>query len=287
MMVKAALEKIEPGFGSSFSYRKFTGHASKPTWHWHPEFEIVYISNGSGKRHVGNHISYYDKGDLIFLGPNMPHFGFVDNIHEEHVEIVVQMREDFLGKQFWSQPEMFNMHLLFERAKQGLSFSGTVKKRVGSILQEMEQLPNFERLLALLKALHLLANSEEYKSLNVTGLAVEVNAQDQYRMRKIYNFVGDNYQRAIPLEEIAGEINMTVPAFCRYFRKLTRKTFTKFVNEFRIAHASKLLAEEHLSIAEICFESGFNNLSHFNKQFRLITGKSPSAYRKTLKKFLQ
>ena len=131
--MKASLEKIEPGFGSSFTIRKFTDvqYHSKPHWHFHPEYEIVYISNGRGKRHIGDHISYYEDGDLIFLGPDLPHFGFTEELYEKHVEIVLQMKEDFLGNDFLSRPEMLRIQQLFSRSKQGLSFFGETKKKIG------------------------------------------------------------------------------------------------------------------------------------------------------------
>jgi len=288
--MKAALEKIEPGFGSSFLVRKWNGHAatSKPKWHFHPEYEIVFVSNGSGKRHIGNHISYYKGGDLILLGPNLPHFGFVDHIKEEHVEVVVQMKSDFLGEQFWTKPEMIAIQQLFDKSRRGLSFSGSIKKEIGERLVALTEIDNnFEKLIELLKILQDLAKSDEYEMLNVGGFSLEVNTQDHQRMRTIYSYTSENFQRQIPLSEIASLVNMTVPAFCRYFRKLTHKTFTKFVNEYRVAHACKLLSEDHLSISEVCFESGFNNFSHFNKQFKELTGKSPSAYRKEQRKLVE
>lgn len=287
--MRAKLEKINPGFGSSFSIRKFNhrGIIRKPHWHFHPEYEIVFISNGSGKRHVGDHISTYEHGDLIFLGPDLPHFGFTDDLFEDHTEIVVQMKEDFLGKEFFSRPEMYNIFRLFERSKQGISFNGETKRRIGERLIEMVEMDNFERLISLLTILEELANAEDYILMNANGYAFEVNAQDQDRMQMIHEYVEGNYQDQISLEEVSKLINMTVPAFCRYFKKLTQKTFTQFVNELRVAHACRLLSDEHLSIASVSFESGFNNLSHFNKQFKSIAGLSPREYRKHLKKVVR
>lgn len=286
--MKATLEKIEPVFGNSFTIRKFTdiNYLGKPYWHFHPEYEIVYISNGRGKRHIGDHVSFYENGDLIFLGPNMPHFGFSEELYDEHVEIVVQMREDFLGGEFLSKPEMVAIKHLFERSRQGVTFHGETKHRIGERLVQLVEYNGFDRLLNLLSILQSLAHSGEYTLLNAGSFAVEVNAQDHERMRSIYEFVGANFQRLIPLDEIAHEINMTVPAFCRYFKKLTNKTFTHFVNEFRIAHACRMLSDEHLSISAVSYESGFNNLSHFNKLFRQITGLSPRDYRRSLRKLV-
>ncbi len=286
--MKATLEKINPGFGSSFTFRKFTDVkiCATPHWHFHPEYEIVYISNGKGKRHIGNHISYYEDGDLIFLGPNLPHFGFCNEMDEEHMEFVVQMNEDFLGKDFLNRPELMEVKQIMERSKKGLSFSHDTQKKIGEHLEAMVEMDTFDRLLELLKVLRMLARSTEYEVLNAEGIVMEVNSQDHNRMDTIFRFVQSNYHSSIPLEKIAGETNMTVPAFCRYFKKLTQKTFTQFVNEFRVAYACKLLSDDDMNIANISYESGFNNLSHFNKHFKITTGFSPSEYRKSLKKIV-
>ncbi len=285
--MKAALEKIEPVFGNSFTIRRFTDSNQKPFWHFHPEYEIVYISNGRGKRHIGDHISYYEDGDLIFLGPNLPHFAFTEELLEEHVEVVVQMKADFLGRDFFEKPEMLHIRQVFERSEQGLIFFGETKKRVGARLIRMVEMNNFDRLVELLLVLQDIATSQEYNILNVSNYALEVSAQDHDRMETVYSYVQENFQSEVSLEEVARRVNMTTPAFCRYFKRLTRKTFTEFVNEIRIAHACRLLGNEHLSISAVSFESGFNNLSHFNKQFRQITGVSPRDYRKSLKKVVQ
>lgn len=287
MTKRPTLEKIEPGFGSSFTIRQFShecGQANEnPYWHFHPEYEIVYITNGRGKRHVGHHISFFEDGDLIFLGPNLPHLSFTQDMQEDHQEIVVQLRGDFLGSQFMQRPEMRAIQLACERARSGLSFSGEVKKRVGRRLRQMVSQEPFERLMSLLWVLQELGTATEYQSLNADGLAFDVNAQDRVRMEKIYGFVQQHFRRNISLDEIAGEVNMTTPAFCRYFKKMTRRTFTQFVNEMRIAHACRLLAADDLTIAAVGFESGFNNLSHFNKQFRAVTEVTPRAYRQNLR----
>lgn len=284
--MKAKLEKIEPGFGSSFTLRAFhrIDFRDKAFWHFHPEYEIVYISSGKGKRHIGNHISYYEDGDLIFLGPNLPHFGFTEQMSGEHMEVVLQMKEDFLGKDFFTRPEMSHIQKLFERSKQGISFSQNIREKVGPDLLAMLDLKGFDRLLALLELLHFLSQTEDYTNLNAKNFSFEVNSQDYPRIQTVYDYVDSNYKDQISLDDIAQKVNMTPPAFSRYFKKLTGKTFIQFVNEYRIAHASKHLIEEDKSIAEISFESGFNNISHFNKQFKLITGVTPRVYRQNLKK---
>jgi len=279
--MKAKLEKIDPVFGSSFTLRNFKGiRSNRAEWHFHPEYEIVFITNGRGKRHIANHISYFENGDLIFLGPHLPHFGFSEKIQEDHEEIVLQMKPDFLGESFFNLPELQAIRQLFERSHVGLSFHGETKALIGQKLFELVNLQGLDRLLGLLKMLQLLANSKEYNLLNIDQFSLEVESQHFDRMQEIYEYVGRHFQEEISLQGIADRVNMTPPAFCRFFKKLTAKTFTQFTNEMRVAHACRLLANEHLSISAVSFESGFNNLSHFNKQFRQITGHSPSEYRK-------
>jgi len=278
------LEKIEPDLGTSFAYRLFEEAAPKeaPTWHFHPELEIVYVASGSGKRHIGNHISYFSKGDLMLIGPNLPHYGFIDRLTNANKEVVIQMLDTFLGPSFFDIPEMAHISRLFERSRQGLSFKGDTKRQVGERLSDMYYMTPFERVTTLLQVLDVLAKSEEYKILNAETVPLIFNSQDGDRINHIYNYVRRHFQDEIPLSAVASEAALTVPAFCRYFKKHTQRTFTQFVNEYRIAHACKLLSEEYISIADLCFECGFNNFSHFNRVFKKVTGKSPSQYRKEL-----
>ncbi|MDX1407716.1 MAG: AraC family transcriptional regulator [Saprospiraceae bacterium] len=279
--MKPTLEKIDPIHGGSFFIRKFEQQFlfNDPVWHFHPEYEIVYVSNGRGKRHIGNHISHYYKGDLIMLGPNLPHFGFTQEQQKGHFEIVVQMREDFLGEDFLSRPEMLPIRQLFERARTGLAFQGETKRNVGRRLHALHDASPFKRLVGLLEVLHEMASSEEVESLNANGFTVNVTVEDETRIQQIYQYVQAHFKRHITLDEISEVANMTVPAFCRYFKKLTNQTFTRFVNEFRVAHATKLLVETDALITEVAHESGFNNISHFNKHFLKVTGLRPSEYR--------
>lgn len=280
--MKALLEKIEPSFGSSFAFRKFHNQFlfKDPVWHFHPEYEIVYVSNGQGKRHIGNHISYYKNGDLIFLGPNLPHFGFTIDTPAGHTEAVVQMRPDFLGEQFILKPEMQDIKRLLERSHSGLSFYGQTCHRVGRHLLELCEASPFEKLHGLLHVLNQLALSDEYEDLHANGFTVEVMVEDEERIQRVYKHVQTHYREEITLETVAREANLSIPAFCRFFKKLTNQTFTNFVNEFRVANACKLLQESDRLISDICLECGFQNLAHFNKQFRRITGKTPTGFKR-------
>lgn len=283
------LKKIVPSVGSSFYVKRFTQSktSSVPFWHFHPEIELVFIDHGTGKRHIGNHISYYNDGDLLLIGSNMPHYGFAGRLTENESEIIVQFLPDFLGEGFLDSVEINAINLLLQKSKQGLSFSGKTKERVGVLLTGLLKLKGFERLLQFLTILNTLAKSKDIETLNVSGVYVEVYTNEHDRMTLIYDYVSKNFTEQIELTKMAALVSMTVPAFCRYFKKVTNKTFTQYVNEYRIVHAQKLLSEEDSSIMEVCLSSGFNNVSHFNKQFKIHTQKSPRDYRKELIKVIQ
>lgn len=285
---KPALEQINPAFGSSFLVRQYNKSCGNnlANWHFHPEIELIFVRGGTGKRHIGRHLSYFNDGDLVLMGEYLPHYGFTDRLTGNSSETVVQFRNDFLGKEFFSIPEMNGVKQLLELSKKGLAFHGTTKEQVGAKIEQLAFNDQFGRLLGLISILQDLSMSNEYTVLNADGVAMAVDTKDNDRMNEIYSYIRANFKEHISLDEIADEVNMTVPAFCRYFKKISRKTFTKFVNEYRVVHASKLLAETSLQITEVSFESGFNNFSHFNKSFKEFTGKSPSAYRKEFKNII-
>ncbi|HAT66297.1 MAG TPA: AraC family transcriptional regulator, partial [Flavobacteriaceae bacterium] len=147
--------------------------------------------------------------------------------------------------------------------------------------------PMMDRLISFIKILQELSESKEYTILNVENVHLESRPQDTARMDTIYSFVSTHFTTPISLEDISNKVSMTEQAFSRYFKNKTGKTFTQFVNEYRLVHACKLLSEKHLSITDVCFESGFNNFSHFNKKFKEFTGKNPSQYRNELTKILE
>lgn len=283
------LEAIAPALGSSFSVTNFADQRKqdRAAWHFHPEIELVYVDQGSGKRHIGNHLSYYNEGDLILIGSNVPHFGFTDRLTGNSEEVVIQFKEDFLGPEFFEKPEMNQIKKLFKRGKQGIVFYGQTKEVIGKQMSALTQMTPLNRLTGLLNILEQLSLSDEYKLLNIDSVIIEAKPQDNNRLELLHDFVNREYTRHIPLAEAANMVSMTEQAFSRFFKKKTGKTFTQFVNEHRLVHASRLLAEEPMGITDICYDSGFNNFSHFNKLFKKFSGKSPSQYRNEIQKVLE
>lgn len=279
--IAPALELISNSYGSSFTYTKYAQKTNSKSHllHYHPEIEIVFVNGGAGKRQIGSHISYYTNGSLVMIGSNLPHCGFTDEKTGNKDEIVIHFKPDFLGNDFFSAPEMKKIQNLLNQAKSGIAFGGETKKRIGTKMDLMENKSPIERLVTLLSILDELESSEEYTILNADGFSLELQVQDNDRINVIFNYVKDHFQEPISVDEISNLVSMTTPSFCRYFKKISNKTFTEFVNEYRLVHASKLLAEKAISINEVCYESGFNNFSHFSKSFKQYTGKSASQYR--------
>ena len=275
-------EEVSPSLGSSFTIRKFNRQFSKnkSNWHAHPEFEIVYISNGDGNRHISNSLTSYQNGDLIIVGPNLPHYGFSENIMEEHTEVVIQLTEDFLGSHFLKNPEFEAIAALMDRSRNGISFRGSFKHQIGDKMIAMVDMEPLPRLLKLFEILNEMARSTNFRMLHAEQMDFNVDSVDGDRLRQISNFIKDRYQEPLVVADVAEEIGMTVPAFCRYFKKVTKKTFNQFLNEYRIGHARRMIRKSPFTLAAISLDCGFSNISNFNKQFKRITGETPSEFRK-------
>lgn len=284
-----SFEVISPTFGSSFAYTRYIEKANNKSdvWHYHPEIELVYVNGGSGKRQIGSHISYYTDGDLILIGGNLPHCGLTNEQTGNKNETVIQLLPDFLGTTFFKTIEMRNIQNLFNQSSVGIAFKGQTKEKIGAKIELMDTQNPFEKLLTLLSVLNELHESKDYTLLNANGFSLQTQVHDNDKINVIFNFVKDHFNEPISLEDMSNLVSMTEPSFCRFFKKITNKTFTAFVNEYRVVHACKLLAEKPISISEVSYESGFNNFSHFNKLFKEHTGKSASQYRNELRKIIE
>ncbi|HLK30255.1 MAG TPA: AraC family transcriptional regulator [Puia sp.] len=279
--MKIEYEIVQPDEGSSFRLLHTKTRAEDYAWqyHYHPEYEIACVLRGSGTRHIGNHFSSYENGDLIFLGPNMPHAGFGLNSHGPHEEIVIQVREDVLDESITSKPEMVYIKKLLENSKHGIYFSGATKKEVTSKLIRLLKLPPFERFLQFMSILQTMAVSNEYELINPSNDLSSIIKKHNARLQKIFTYMEKHFNEEIDIHAVASIANLSVPSFCNYFKKAMNTTFTDFVNQYRIQRACLLLQQEK-TIAEVCFECGFNNVAYFNKVFKNLTKKTPSEFKK-------
>jgi AraC-like DNA-binding protein len=288
--MKAQIESIKPDQSSSFRVLKTPHLENIFYWHVHPEYEIVYIEGTNGTRHIGDHISRYEGSDLAFIGPNIPHLNFDYGVKTDHEKIVVQLKEDFLGKDFLHAPELADVKRLFDAAKTGLVFKGKTKEIVGEKLKKLTVLNGFKQLAMLLEIFQTLAESTEkgplsidddfdVSKLDIQPLANNQAFKEQQRLKNIHNFVEQNYTQAIDFQEVIALSNLSNAAFCRYFKRMTKLTFTEYLNQYRINQAKQLLLQDH-SVTEACYACGFENLSYFNKSFKRWVGENPLGFKK-------
>ena len=277
--MKIIRENIAPDKGSSFKVLLTPGLNDTFLWHFHPEYEIVFVEGTSGTRHVGDHTSVYEGSDLVFIGPNIPHLNFDYGVRTECEQVIIQMKENFLGKDFLDIPEFASIKSLFEKSHYGLSFSGSTKQIVGDKLKELPKLDHFDQLMSLLQILRALASSDHVTVLNNSPAGNKSLQKEQMRMDSIYKYVETHFDQNPDVNFIAEQVNLTTAAFCRYFKKNTKMTFTDFVNQYRINQAKNYLLQDK-TISETCFAVGFESLSYFNKLFKKIEGENPSEFKK-------
>lgn len=253
--------------------------------HSHKNFELNLITSGAGRRIVGNHISSYDKGDLVLLGPNISHcWEILETEKDKDPEcIVTHFYENIISSDFFNIPELEPVVNLLKNAKNGIWFKGPKAAKVSTVLKRMASTEGLDSYIQLLKVFNLLLDIEEREYLTLPSSLPNSYDKDQDQINKVYEYVFQNMQEGIKLKEAASIVYMEPSSFCRYFKKKTNQTFMDYVKSVRIGIAAKLLAETDKQITQICFECGYNNLANFNHYFKVIMKKTPSEYRKSFK----
>ncbi|WP_153798999.1 AraC family transcriptional regulator [Foetidibacter luteolus] len=289
--MRPQLHKLPLISETSFLYNNWNcAYFDKP-WHFHEEYELVTIDKSSGTKFIGDKVGEFHEGELMLIGPRVPHF-FKNNAEyyrkngkREACSTFIHFTEDFLGRNFFEIPEMKLVHRLLDNSRLALEIRGNVRGYIIDKLHNMSSESAPHRLVSLLDILIKLSESDEVVPLlssdfNVGRHREASNIKDRSRIKTIFEYIRSNFNREIYVEEIAGLVHMSNAAFSRYFRHHTRKRFSDYVTEIRISHACKLLMTDDLSISQISFDSGFENLSNFYKHFRKIAGMNPKEYRK-------
>ena len=270
----------------SFIVQELAGPAFDPNWHFHPEYQLFCVVEGAGTRFVGDTIKPFLPGDLVLLGPDLPHLwrsdpprGPADGA-ETARGIVVYFREDFLGREFFEKQEMVLLRQLFEKAGRGLEVRGRTREAMTRKMHGLVHQEGFGRVLALLDILHGLALSGEYEYITSLGYVNAFKPSETERMRKVHEYVMGHFGQEISLEQVAALTSMAPSAFCRYFKARANKTFSGFVSEVRIGHACRLLIEGNLSVSQVAYACGFKTISNFNRQFKAIVHENPLRYQR-------
>jgi AraC-like DNA-binding protein/quercetin dioxygenase-like cupin family protein len=278
--MKLEYEIIHPDEGSSFKleHRKLKAEDFQPQQHFHPEYEIDCIVSGSGECQIANQLNHYQNGDCILIGPNLPHSGVGINAEGIHDIITVHISEVVIKQSILSRPEMKAINSVQENAKYGMKFKSATKDILFKKLNRLLKLSPFEKFIELLSIFQLIATTAEYEliipSISFSSTLLKKNE----RLQKIFKYIEEHYQEEMDIREVANIANLSVPSFCNYFKKITHSTFTDFVNQYRIQQACILLQQDK-TIAEASFECGFNNVVYFNKVFKNILHKTPSAFK--------
>ena len=285
--MQPVLEKVTLGLDHSFALKEDVLPHIEIGWHVHPEYELTLIAESEGTRVIGDHVSPFDAGDLLLIGPNLPHY--MRNSERYYAgdpelrcrAIVAHFAPTFLGTEFFHAPELVPVRRLLRQAARGLHIYGQTRDRVAEKMETLLTCSGYQRLRVLLDALHLIAESPERTPLASLVYAPSFPEADAPRINRVFEYLLKHFADDVTLPDVAELVNLSPSAFCKFFKKRTGKTFSQTLNEIRVGHACKLFIEEGPPVAQVCYRSGYNTPSYFNRQFKRITGYAPLQYRKT------
>jgi AraC-like DNA-binding protein len=284
--MKPHLLKIPKEEEHSFSVRYDIVSFFYNKWHYHPEMELVYIIEATGRQFIGDSIHHFKNNDLILIGSNLPHLWrcdekFLVKGSKLKVEaIIIHFLPECLGPGFFNLPENKLLLQIFQKAQMGVRIKDQTGVVVSELMRRMVNAKSSERIILLLQILHAIAYSGETKTICSEGLTFQYSIEEAARLNNIYQYILNNFTHPLSLEQVAKVAHLTPNGFCRYFKSRIKKTFSNFLIEVRVGHACKLLADTDKPVAEICYESGFNNFSNFNRHFKFIAGRTPLGHRK-------
>jgi AraC-like DNA-binding protein len=279
-------EKIALQEGESFFIGIFQDNLEKSNWHYHNTYEISFITEGAGKRIVGDSIEDFQPGDLVFIGKNLPHVWIADKEHT-HISsnralesVFLQFSPDILYPQLLALPEFRYVDKALTLSERGLQITGDTLNEISRIMLQMPYMKGFERMIHFYMIMDIIGKSNHLIHLAGREYMKTRFTPGNKRVAQIHEYLMNNYRNEIDLNQLAQITNMTESSLCRFFKSSTGLTIFEYLNRIKIDFACKLLMDKNLTILEVCLDSGYNNLSHFNKQFNKSTGLSPSEYRK-------
>ncbi len=257
------------------------------SWHYHPQYELIYTSKSNGIRFVGDSVSQFFPGDLVLVGANLPHLWRNDpSYYKEGSEkkvktVVLKFMKDFMGEGTFKHPEFASINQMLEQSKFGVCFGKKVGEKFHDELIGIVDLPQGEQMIKFLHLLYQLSLTEDRQVLSSADMR-QYSSEPSHRLDKVIKFISDNYADNINLQDVSDIACMTTTSFCRFFKRMTNKSFTQFLNEIRVRNASRMLLEDNITVSEICYKVGYNSITNFYMQFKQIMGSTPKDYRKTL-----
>ena len=287
--MKPVFQRLTTESEEGFAFKAIRSSGFNCPWHVHPEYELILVLEGDGYRIVGDNIARLAAGDLVMVGPGLPHIWQAEAIPGGQTSVhflLIQFGDHYPGEGLLKLTAMEPMRRLLVHAKRGLHIVGRTRHKVAAQMKRLAEVQGMERVLQFLQILSVLAGSRECEPIASSGFAASNSDFDQERMDRVFQFLKSHLGEAVRLSEAARVVHLSEGAFSRFFRAHTGKTFPQFVNELRVGRACNLLMEGNRNITEIAFASGFTNLSNFNRQFLALKGLSPRAFRLQLQRRL-
>lgn len=256
------------------------------SWHYHSQYELLYISKSNGIRFVGDSVAQFSPGDLVLVGPYLPHLwrndvSYYGDLTNKVKTIILKFTKDFIGEGTFDNPEFLEINHMLETSKFGVSFGKNVGEEMHEELIGIIDLSPAKQSIKLLDILNRLSSTSDKEKLSSSDMR-QYTSENSDRLDAVIKHISDNYTEEISLNDVADIACMTTNSFCRFFKRLTNKSFIQFLNEVRIRNASRLLAQVDLPVSEICDMVGYKTITNFNRQFKQIMGTTPNGFRQTL-----
>ncbi|GGA85374.1 AraC family transcriptional regulator [Neiella marina] len=276
--MRPILEHIPHSREQSFYAGRYKGQGFTFPWHYHPEWELTYIISGTGTAYTGNAIRHFGDGELALMGPHLPHC-WKSNVNdgEQVSSVFIQWSADLLGDKWMEKSEFSAIRKLLMNCESGLLFSGYKVPFIGERMRELVRAKPFERLLAFMALLQDLTTLDA-EPISHGGIQYQDNNASK-RIENILNYVAANYEQKIDAQQMADLTNMTPVSFSKYFKRVFKKTFTSYLNEYRVTQACGLLIRTDEPVEEIGYRCGYQNMAFFHRQFKTIMKQTPLKYR--------
>ena len=283
--MSAKYEQIVLRDDESFFIGIFQDNLEKSTWHYHNNFEISFITEGTGKRIVADSIEEFQPGDLVFIGSNLPHVWIAEREHsllsERTLEMVfLQFSSNIFFPQMLALPEFKNIRKALELSERGIQIVGQTLNEVSEIMLQLPYLKGFDRMNNFFRLMDIIGRSGSNISLASEEYMKKRFTTGNKRIAMVHNYLMNHYREDIDLHKLADLVSMAEGSLCRFFRANVGTSIFEYLNRIKVDLACKLLMDPNIAIVDVCLDSGFNNLSHFNKQFRKNMGVTPTEYRK-------
>ena len=280
--MKTLIQKIHVEENQSFACRTYRTPQFETNWHKHEECELIIITEGHGTALIGDYVGEYKRGDIFFLASNLPHWFRKHQPRMTGSALVIHFKKDMWGESFLQLPEMKSINQLLNSKNNGLQLTKKLQKETAATMEQINNAKGIERMNLLMLCLQKIGTSSGTVALT-HDFSTNDNHKENSVIEKIFDYSFKHYLELITLQDVAAVAGMSIPTFCRFFKKNIKKSYFDFLQEIRISHACKLLHNTTLPVLEICYESGYNSWAHFSKQFKNVKQMTPSAYRKEFK----